>query len=103
MVFDPSVPDFDADKFQRQDWFQTMYGDAPTDQPPNMPETRGQELIVSVYVDSDHAGDTVTRRLRTGFFVYCNNALVYWMPKKQGSIDTSYCWSEFVDMKACTE
>ena len=29
MVFDPSVPDFDADKFQCQDWYQTVYGDAP--------------------------------------------------------------------------
>ena len=44
MVFDPSVPDFDADKFQRQDWFQTMYGDAPPDQPPNMPKTNVARL-----------------------------------------------------------
>ena len=29
MVFDPSVPDFDADKFQRQDWYETVYSDAP--------------------------------------------------------------------------
>ena len=29
MVFDPSVPDFDADKFQRQYWSQTVYDDAP--------------------------------------------------------------------------
>ena len=38
MVFDPFVPDFYADKFQRQDWSQTLYGDAPPDQPPNMPK-----------------------------------------------------------------
>ena len=29
MLFDPSVPDFDADKFQRQYWSQTVYGDTP--------------------------------------------------------------------------
>ena len=31
MMFDPSVPNFDADKFQCQYWSQTVYGDAPTD------------------------------------------------------------------------
>ena len=29
MVFDPSVPDFNADKFQRQYLSHTVYGDAP--------------------------------------------------------------------------
>ena len=29
MVFDPSVTGFDAEKFQRQDWSQTVYGYAP--------------------------------------------------------------------------
>ena len=103
MVFDPSVPDFDADKFQRQDWSQTMYGDSPLDQPPNIPKPRGQGLIVSAYVDSDHTGDNVTGRSRIGLFLYCNNALIYCMSNKQGSIDTSSIGSEFVAMKACNE
>ena len=103
MVFDPSIPNFDAEKFQRQDWSQTVYGDSHPDWPPNMPNHRGQGFIVSAYVDSDHAGDTVTRRSITGFFIYCNNALVYWMSKKQGSIETSSFGSEFLAIKACTE
>ena len=28
-VFDPSVPDLDVDKFQRQYWDQYVYGDEP--------------------------------------------------------------------------
>ena len=70
MVFDLSVPNFDAHKFQHQDWSQNVYGDAPPDQPTNMPKPRGQGFIVSAHVDSDHAGDTVTRRSRTVFFIY---------------------------------
>ena len=89
MVFDPSFTDFNPDKFQRQDWSQTVYGDAPPDRQPNMLKPRGQGFIVSYYVNSDHAGETVTRRLRTGFFIYCNNAIFYWMFKKQGYIETS--------------
>ena len=103
MVFDPSVPDLYADKFQRQDWSHNVYSDAPLDQQLNMPKPWLQGFIVHVYVDSDHAGDTVTRRSRTGFFIYCNNSLVYCMSKKQGYIDTSSFGSEFVSMRACTE
>ena len=69
MVFDHSVIDFNAEKFQRQDCSQTMHGDAYADQPTNIPMPRGQGFIINAYVDSDHAGDTVTRRLRTGFFI----------------------------------
>ena len=61
MVFDPSVTNFDADKFQRQNWSQTVYGDDPPDQPPNTPNPWGQGFLVSAYIDSDHAGDTVAR------------------------------------------
>ena len=103
MVFDPSVPDFDVDKFQRQDWSQTVYGDSPLDRPPKMPKPRGQGFIFSANVYSDHGSDTVTRRSKTGFFIYCNNALVYWISKNQGSIDTSSFGSEFLSMNDCTE
>ena len=68
-----------------------------------MPNPLGQVFVVSSHVDSDHACDTVARISRTGFFIYCNNALVYWMSKKQGSIETSSFGSEFLAMKYCTE
>ena len=83
MVFDPSVHDLDAYKFQRQDWSQTVYFDAPPDQPPNMPMPRGQGFIVSAYVDIDHADDTAKRRSLTGFFIYCNNALFIGCPRSK--------------------
>ena len=103
MVFDPSVPKFDADKFQRQDWSQIVYRDASLDLPPNTTKPRGQWLIISAHVDSDHSGETVTIRPRTSFFIYCNNAPVYWMSRKKGYIETSSFGSEFVAMQACTK
>eukprot|EP00957_Ditylum_brightwellii_P142836 10883357-Ditylum_brightwellii.AAC.3 len=54
-------------------------------------------------VDADHAGDTINRQSRTGFIIYLNSAPVYWMPKKQTSIDTSLLGSEFIAMKQCCE
>ena len=71
--------------------------------PPNMPEARGFGFVTSIYVDADHAGDTITRRSRTGFLVYCNSALVHWMYKKQNSIETTSFGSEFCAMNMATE
>ena len=56
-----------------------------------------------VYVDSDHTGDQVIRRSRTGFLVFLNNALIYWTSKKQTTIETSSFGSEFMAMKQAAD
>jgi hypothetical protein len=56
-----------------------------------------------IFVDSDHAGDLVTRRSRTGFVVFLNCAPIYWSLKKQTSCKTSTFGSEFVAMKKAME
>jgi hypothetical protein len=53
-------------------------------------------------VDADHAADTISRRSRTGFLVYLNCAPIYWMSKKQTSVESSF-GSEFIAMKQCCE
>ena len=56
---------------------------------------------MQAFVDSDHAGDIVTRRSRTCFMIFLNSSLVYWYSKKQGSCETSSFSSEFIAMKSC--
>ena len=56
-----------------------------------------------IFVDSDHIGDEITRRSRTGFVVFLNSAPIYWMSKKQTSCETSTFGSEFIAMKQATE
>ena len=68
-----------------------------------MPESRGIGFVMRAKVDADHAGDTITRRSRTGFIIYLNSAPVYWMSKKQTSIETSLFGSKFIAMKQCCE
>jgi hypothetical protein len=41
------------------------------------------------YVDADHATDTMTRKSRSGFLVYLNNAPIYWLSKKQRGVESS--------------
>ena len=78
MVYDPSTPEIQMDKFEKEDWTNTVYGgDLEEAAPPNAPEPRGIGFEMTVFVDSDHAGDTITRRSRTGFLVYLNSSLVY--------------------------
>ena len=104
MVFDPSYPEIDHNQFERQYWSHNVYGESLTsDLPPNMPEPRGLAFVLSTYIDSDHAGNTITRRSRTGFLVYFNSDLIHWMPKKQNSIETSSFGSDFCAMKVATE
>jgi hypothetical protein len=102
IVFDPSYPDIKEDDFPRRNWM-SHYGDAKEDIPLNAPEPMGMEFIIRAYVDSDHAGDKLTRRSRTGFLVYINSAPIYWLSKKQTSVETASFGSEFVAMKQCCE
>eukprot|EP00984_Skeletonema_dohrnii_P017034 scaffold7673_cov75-Skeletonema_dohrnii-CCMP3373.AAC.1 len=71
--------------------------------PPDMPEPRGKPFVIRGFVDADHAGDAVTRKSRTGFIVYLNNAPVYWYSKRQGSVESSTYQAEFTAMKEATE
>ena len=105
IVYDPSDPCITESNFERKDWTSSEFGHISGEEelPPNMPEPRGLGFTMNAKVDADHAADTVSRRSRTGFFVYLNCSLVYWMSKKQTSVESSSFGSEFVAMKQCCE
>ena len=50
-------------------------------------------------MDSDHAGDKVFQRLKSGFLIYVNTVLVQWVSKKQSTLETSVFSAAFVTMK----
>ena len=93
MVYAPCGVDFDRAQFLRKDWGYSIYtqddSELVEELPPNIPEPRGLDMIMRLYVDSDHAGYTVTRRSRAGFIIFLNSAQIYWSPKKQTSRETS--------------
>ena len=98
LVFDPTYPDIQRKDFPRQDW-QGFYGNIEEQLPPDMPKPLGKDVDIRLYVDSDHANDKLTRRSRTGFFIFLNSALIMWLSKKQSTIETSVFGAEFVAMK----
>ena len=52
-----------------------------------------------IFVYSDHAGYKLTRRSRTGYIIFLNNAPISLLSKKQTTIETSVFGAEFVAMK----
>jgi hypothetical protein len=105
IVYDPSDPVIDEAKFDAKDWASTDFGhlDGVEELPPNMPEPRGQGFVIRATVDADPASDSVTRRSNTGFLVWITSCLVYFLSKKQTSVETSSFGSELVAMKQCYE
>ena len=71
--------------------------------PKNAPEARGKHIQTTCYVDSDHAGDLINRRSRTGVLIFCGMAPIIFYSKKQGSIETSSFGSELSAMKTAFE
>jgi hypothetical protein len=98
MVFDPTYPVIDMASFKECDW-KEFYGSINEPVPPNMPDPRGKEVEIRLYVDSDHAGDQLVRRSRTGYFVFLNSAPLIWFSKRQPTVETSVFGAEFVAMK----
>ncbi len=63
MVFDPMPPIIDMTLFERQDWSFSAYGceELKEELPSNMPSLFGPSMTMRIFVDSNHAGDLVTR------------------------------------------
>ena len=102
MVFDPTYPDIDLSSFKECDW-KHFYTSAKEAIPDNAPNPRGKDVDIRMFVDSDHAADTVTRRSRTGFFIFLNMAPIVWHSKKQTTIESSVFGAEFVVLNIAME
>jgi len=100
IVFDDSYVDMPVPNLP--DWAD-FYPYAKEEIPFDAPEPRGKAVQSLTFCDSDHAGDKVTRRSRTGILLFVNRALVNWFSKKQNSVETSTFGSEFMALKTAME
>ena len=109
MVSDSTTPDVDVEKeFLKEDWSTSVYldedGSVPSEViPEDAPTPKRKGMTMTLFVDSDHAGDKVTCRSRTGYIVFLQNSPIPWFSKKQSSVETSTFGSEFMAMKTATE
>ncbi len=68
MVFDWTYPELDESVFQECDWME-FYPKAKEAIPPNMPEPRGKHVVMTTFVDADHAGCKLTHRSHSGVII----------------------------------
>ena len=100
IVFDSSY--VNHPEVEKPDW-SDFYKDATEQIPLDAPEPLGKPVEMTAFVDSDHAGDKVTRRSRTGVLIFLNRSPIVWYSKKQNSIEASSFGSEFSAMKTAVE
>jgi len=102
LVFDPTTPLFDESRFSTRDWSE-FYPDAKEETPPRAPELLGKSMVMTCFVDADHAGCRETRRSHTGIMIFLQKAPIVWYSKRQNTVESSTFGSEFVAMKTAIE
>ena len=68
-----------------------------------MLESKGKPVKITVYLDTDHANDVVTRRSVTGVTLFINNTPVKWISKCQKTVEMSTHGAESVEGQTATE
>ena len=64
---------------------------------------KGKPVLITGYVDADHAHDLVTRRSVTGELILLNSTPIKWYSKWQNTVETSTYGSELVAARIATE
>ena len=102
-MFDLKTPGIDERVLNSDADWHDFYGDVSEELPPNTPETKGKPVVVSCFVDENHAGNMITRRLHTGILIYVQNAPIIWFSKRQNTVESSSFGSKFVAPRAAKE
>ena len=107
ITFDPQElhisPELHQDALEKGRVLHSLYPDANDEVPPNAPEPRGKAVQINCFVDSDHAGDRITRRSHTGIIMYINKSPISWFTKRQNTVESSTFGSEFVALRIAAE
>ena len=68
-----------------------------------MPKPLGKEVNINCFVDSDHAGNCVTRRSHTCIMICLNMAPIIWYSKRKNTVEISTFGAELIALKIATE
>ena len=96
ILCDTSYPDHSQYQTPDEQNWDDFYPDAKEELPPDMPKPLRKSVRITYYVDADHAHCKMTRRSVTGIILFINNMPIYWISKKQSTIETSTHRSELV-------
>ena len=81
LIFDPMVPDVGDSNFVECDWSDFYLG-ASEALLPNALKPLGKGVMLRMFIDSNYAGDKVSRCSRTSFVIFLNYGMIDWLSKK---------------------
>jgi hypothetical protein len=96
LIFDPKELNVGNSDFVECDWSLPGREEAL---PPNAPKPLSKGVMLRMFIDSDHAGDKVSLRSRTGVVIFLNYGMIDWHSKNQLTVETSVFGAEFRTMK----
>ena len=107
VVFDPRkvhpTKDQEAAFFNvTADWTD-FYGDMKEEMPADMPPPLGNSMKMTCFVDSNHAGNVITRRSHTGIIIFLNNTPITVYSKRQNTVESATFGSELVAMRVARD
>jgi hypothetical protein len=106
IVFDPAHVQLDETSFHTVPTtaWRDFYGDVAEELPPNMPKPKGKGVVITCFVDANHAGNVVTQQSHTGILIFVQNAPIIWFSKKQNTVESaSFFGSEFMALRAARD
>ena len=88
ILLDNKYPDHSIYKLEDHDSWSDSYPDAEEEIPSNMPEPKSKHVHITVYVDTDHTHEEVTRRSITGVILFLNSTPIRWVCKRQKPVES---------------
>ena len=101
---DQKSPKVDYRAFDETADWTSFYGEVEEEMPPKMPEPLGRSVgipSIHAFVDTNHAGNVVTRRSHSGIIIYVNNSPIIWF--SFNTVESSTFGSELVSMRICRD
>ena len=85
------------------DWAKSVCGEVAEILPMDAPETLGNFVTLTHYVDANLMHDLIMGRSVTGILHLANKMPFNWPTKKQSTVEMATYGSEFVAARTCTE
>ena len=80
-----------------------LYLDAMEEMDTRLPKSLFEEMVITTFVDSDHAHNKITRRSVMGLLIFVGKMLVCFLCKRQGAVEMSTYSAKFCTMQTAVE
>ena len=101
--FQVSQPDMSSYPKTVYGWERSVYGNVTERIPDDAPPRKGKQVVMITFVDANLLHDVVTGRSVTAVLHFLNKTPIDYYSKRQSTIETATCGSEFVASRTATE